>query len=71
MARAALNWSVQVLAVAANVGEATVRRFEQGRAIPIPATAAAIRAALETAGVRFTDDGCVCPPSTSSEDTTA
>jgi transcriptional regulator with XRE-family HTH domain len=53
MARAALDWTVQALAVAAKVGEATVRRFEQGRAVPIQATAAAIRTALEAAGVEF------------------
>lgn len=53
MARGALNWSVETLAKAAKVGEATVRRFEQGRAAPIPATLAAMQAALEAAGVEF------------------
>lgn len=53
MARAALNWTVQALAAASKVGEATIRRLEQGRAVPIPATAAAIQAALEAAGVEF------------------
>ncbi|MBN8903368.1 MAG: helix-turn-helix domain-containing protein [Rhodospirillales bacterium] len=53
MARAALNWPVQRLAGEANVGEATIRRLEQGRAVPIPATASAIRTALGAAGVEF------------------
>jgi transcriptional regulator with XRE-family HTH domain len=53
MARGALNWSVEALAKAANVGEATVRRFEQGRAVPIPATLEAMQRALEAAGIEF------------------
>jgi transcriptional regulator with XRE-family HTH domain len=53
MARGALNWTVDSLARAANVGEATIRRFEQERAVPIPATVAAIQRALEAAGVEF------------------
>jgi transcriptional regulator with XRE-family HTH domain len=55
MARGALNWSVETLAKAANVGEATVRRFEQGRAVPIPATLEAMQRALEAAGVIFVE----------------
>ncbi len=53
MARSALNWSVQALASASSVGEATVRRFETGRAVAIPATVAAIQRTLEAAGVEF------------------
>lgn len=53
MARAALDWSVQTLAEQAKVGEATIRRFERDRAAPINATASAIQAALEAAGVEF------------------
>jgi transcriptional regulator with XRE-family HTH domain len=56
MARGALNWTVDTLAREANVGEATVRRFEQGRAVPIPATLAAIQRALEAAGVIFVEE---------------
>jgi ribosome-binding protein aMBF1 (putative translation factor) len=53
MARGALNWSVETLARAASVGEATIRRFEQNRAVPIPATVSAIERALEAAGIEF------------------
>lgn len=53
MARAALNWTAQELAVNANVGISTVNRFETGQVAPIPATLAAIRTALEAAGVEF------------------
>jgi transcriptional regulator with XRE-family HTH domain len=56
MARGALNWSVETLATAAAVGEATVRRFERGRAVPIQSTLAAMQAALEAAGIEFLPD---------------
>ncbi len=56
MARGALNWSVETLATAAAVGEATVRRFERGRAVPIQSTLAAMQAALEAAGIEFIPD---------------
>lgn len=62
MARAALGWSVRDLAKIAEVGVATVNRFEMGHAIPIPATLTAMQRAMEAAGVSFTEDGCVCPP---------
>jgi len=53
MARAAVGWGIRELAAKARVGVATVTRFENGQAVPIPATLAAIRAALELAGVEF------------------
>lgn len=53
MARAALNWSTAKLAEVAGVGEATVRRLERDQVVPIQATARAIRAALEAAGIEF------------------
>ena len=56
MARAALGWSAAKLAEAAQVGIATVNRFEAGAATSIPATLAAIERALEAAGVEFIDE---------------
>nr|WP_207779300.1 helix-turn-helix transcriptional regulator [Zavarzinia aquatilis] len=53
MARAAVDWGIRDLARAAKVGIATVTRFENGQGVPNPATLAAIRTALESAGVIF------------------
>jgi len=53
MARAALGLSAVQLAEAAQVGVATINRFEAKSAVPIPATLAAIQRALEAAGVEF------------------
>jgi transcriptional regulator with XRE-family HTH domain len=53
MARVALDWNAAKLAEAAQVGTATVTRFESGSVAPIPATLAAIQRALEAAGVEF------------------
>jgi len=39
----------------------TISRIENG-SDALAGTSAKIRAALEAAGVRFTEDGCVCPP---------
>jgi transcriptional regulator with XRE-family HTH domain len=52
MARAALDWSTTGLAHAANVGQATVNRFETGRDARI-STVEKLRAALEAAGIAF------------------
>jgi len=52
MARAALDWSTTDLAHAANVGQATVNRFETGRDARI-STVEKLRSALEAAGVAF------------------
>ena len=62
MGRAALNWTVRTLAAQAGIAVATVNRFETGGAVPIATTRKAMRAAMESAGVRFLEDGCVCPP---------
>ena len=55
MARAALGWSTTDLAEKAQVGPATVNRFETQARVPIPATLAAIRRAFEAAGVVFSE----------------
>jgi transcriptional regulator with XRE-family HTH domain len=62
MARAALRWSLLALADQSQVGAATISRFETGQTAPNRATVLAICRVFEGAGVRFTDDGCVCPP---------
>jgi transcriptional regulator with XRE-family HTH domain len=55
MGRAALNVGVRDLATAANVSTNTVTRLERGDTL-FPRTVAAIRAALEAAGVEFIDE---------------
>lgn len=62
MARAALGWSLDKLAVASGVNRRTILRFEQQEAITRPRTLEAIRGAFEAAGVRFADQGGVYPP---------
>ena len=54
MARAALGWGVRQLAEAAKVSSDTVARFERGEVLR-ERTVDAIRAALEAAGVEFTN----------------
>ena len=53
-ARGLLDMSQDELAAASRVSRRTVTSFEAG-ATPIPATLAAIRRALEAAGVEFLD----------------
>jgi transcriptional regulator with XRE-family HTH domain len=55
MARTALNLGVRELAELAGVSSNTVSRFEAGDELK-PRTVAAIRAALESAGVIFVDE---------------
>ena len=57
MARAALDWSVRDLSKKAQVGSATVSRFEAGQGTPIPSTVGSMRRALEAAGVEFIPGG--------------
>lgn len=52
MARAALEWGVRDLAWHSGVSTNTIARFERGEALKA-ATIAAIRAALESAGIEF------------------
>ena len=52
MARAALNLGVRDLAALAEVSPNTIARFERGEAL-YSRTLAAIRTALESAGVEF------------------
>lgn len=54
MARAALQLGVRNLAEAAHVSPTTVSKMERGEQLH-PRTVEAIRAALETAGVEFTN----------------
>lgn len=54
-ARAWLGWSQQELAGRAKVGLSTLRDFEARRRRPIPNNLAAMKAALEAAGIEFTN----------------
>lgn len=54
-ARALLNWTQAELAGHAYLGLSTIRDFEKGRRVPTVNNVAAIRRALETAGVEFID----------------
>jgi transcriptional regulator with XRE-family HTH domain len=54
-ARALLNWSQATLATAAGYDVATVIDFEAERRALLPEAGAAIKKALEEAGVEFTD----------------
>ncbi|GEO81952.1 helix-turn-helix transcriptional regulator [Pararhodospirillum oryzae] len=51
--RALVGWSQQELCERAQVARKTLADFEAGKSTPYPRTAAAIRMALEAAGIEF------------------
>ena len=55
-ARGLVDWSQSDLGKRSNLSESTIRDFEKGRRIPGPNNLAAIRAALEAAGVIFIEE---------------
>jgi transcriptional regulator with XRE-family HTH domain len=57
--RALVNWTQPHLAEAAGVSPSTLRDFESGKRVPIANNLAAIRSALEAAGITFLDTGDV------------
>lgn len=60
MARAALEWSLEDAAAAAEVSRRTVLRFERYHRDVTPELIQALRRAYEVAGVRFLDEGTNC-----------
>lgn len=57
MARAALQWSLDEAAAAAEVSRRTILRLENDQRNIQPAKIEAIRRAYESAGVRFIEEG--------------
>ena len=57
MARAALGWSLDALAMASGVNRWTILRFEQGESVARSKNRAALRQTFEEARVRFIDEG--------------
>ena len=54
-ARALLGWSQDQLEEASQVAKKTIADFERGARVPLDRTLGAIKAALERAGVDFTN----------------
>jgi transcriptional regulator with XRE-family HTH domain len=55
MGRAALDWTTADLAKASSISVATINRFERGLISPTTANLAALRRAMEAAGLEFID----------------
>jgi transcriptional regulator with XRE-family HTH domain len=55
-ARRLLNWSLIRLGCRTNASETTISKFEEGLCVPSVDKLAAIRAALEAAGVEFIEE---------------
>lgn len=63
MARGALGWSQTELAEAAGIHVQTIKRMEtQGFDGVKPVTVDTVREAFIATGIRFSPNGCVCPP---------
>jgi transcriptional regulator with XRE-family HTH domain len=56
-ARALIGWSQEQLATASRVAKATIANFELGKRVPYDRTLDDLVAALEAAGVEFTNGG--------------
>jgi predicted transcriptional regulator len=65
-ARALLDWTAEDLAREAQLGVATVRRFETGADVRIDTTKI-IQAALERAGIQFIEAGSIMRPGRSNQ----
>lgn len=61
-ARALVEWTRDDLAAASQTAKSTLADFEAGKRQPHPRTLAAIRMALEAAGVEFTAETAVAGP---------
>jgi transcriptional regulator with XRE-family HTH domain len=60
-ARALVGWSQDQLATASHVAKATIANFELGKRTPYGRTLDDLIAALEAAGVEFTNGDRCCP----------
>lgn len=56
-ARAILGWNQEALVEASGVTKSTIANFEISKSNPNPRTIAALRSALEAAGIEFLESG--------------